>query len=112
MSELLHEKLGWLGVKDMCYGIGACGSCTIIVDGRPVLACLTLAIECNGAVVETSEGAARANPNLLESYARNSCPQCGYCTPGFFVTSKALLDRIPRPSEAEIREALGGNICR
>ena len=112
LHELLHEKLGWTGIKDMCYGYGACGSCTTIVDGRPVLSCLTLAIECDGAVIETPEGAAKTNPALLDAYVVNACMQCGFCTPGFFVTAKALLDHTPKPTEDEIREALGGNICR
>ncbi len=106
------RQLGFLSVKDMCNGYGACGSCTVIMDGRPILSCLTLAVECNGAVIETAEGVAESNPRLIDAYIMNNCMQCGYCTPGFVVTAKALLDRKPKPTEQDIREALGGNICR
>jgi aerobic-type carbon monoxide dehydrogenase small subunit (CoxS/CutS family) len=112
LRDVLREQLGFLSVKDMCNGYGACGSCTVIMDGRPVLSCMTLACECDGVTIETAEGVATANPQLIEAYVLNHCMQCGYCTPGFVVTAKALLDRSPKPTEMEIREALGGNICR
>jgi aerobic-type carbon monoxide dehydrogenase small subunit (CoxS/CutS family) len=73
---------------------------------------MTLAIECDGGTIETAEGVAATNPQLIEAYVMNHCMQCGYCTPGFVVTAKALLDRKPKPEEQDIREALGGNICR
>lgn len=112
LRDVLRDQLGFLSVKDMCNGHGACGSCTVIVDGRPVLSCMTLAVECDGVTIETAEGVATANPPLIEAYVLNHCMQCGYCTPGFVVTAKALLDRNPKPTEQDIREALGGNICR
>ncbi len=112
LRDVLRNQLGLLSIKDMCNGYGACGSCTVIMDGRPVLSCMTLAIECDGAAIETAEGVAAARPDLIEAYAMNHCMQCGYCTPGFVVTAKALLDRIPVPTEKDIRDALGGNICR
>jgi aerobic-type carbon monoxide dehydrogenase small subunit (CoxS/CutS family) len=112
LHYVIHDRLGWTGIKEMCNGFGACGSCSVIINGRPVLACLTLAAECDGAVIETAEGASMSNTKLLDAYIYNYCCQCGYCTPGFLVTAKALLDRIPKPTEADIREALGGNICR
>jgi aerobic-type carbon monoxide dehydrogenase small subunit (CoxS/CutS family) len=112
LRVVLREQLGLISIKDMCYGYGACGSCTIIMDGRPILSCMTLACECEGAVIETSEGIAKANHPLLESYIKYHCMQCGYCTPGFICTSKALLDHNPNPTEADIREALAGNLCR
>lgn len=112
LRDVLREQMGFLSVKDMCNGHGACGSCTVIMDGRPVLSCMTLACECDGATIETAEGVAETNPRLIEAYVLNHCMQCGYCTPGFVVTAKALLDRSPQPTEKEIREALGGNICR
>ena len=96
----------------MCNGYGACGSCTVIMNGRPILSCMTLAVECDGAVIETAEGIADAGHPLIEAYTELYALQCGYCTPGFVVTAKALLDRIPRPTEADIRDALGGNICK
>jgi aerobic-type carbon monoxide dehydrogenase small subunit (CoxS/CutS family) len=108
---LIHDKLGLTGAKQFCDR-GACGSCTMIVDGKPVLSCMMLAIECDGKTVETVEGIARDGHPLIESYVKNHAMQCGYCTPGFVVTSKALLDHNPDPSEEEIVEALSGNLCR
>lgn len=108
---LIHDKLGLTGAKQFCDR-GACGSCTMIVDGKPVLSCMMLAIECDGRTVETVEGIAAAGHPLIESYVKNHAMQCGYCTPGFVVTSKALLDHNPDPSEEEIVEALSGNLCR
>lgn len=112
LRDCLREKLGFLSIKDMCLGHGACGSCTVIMDGRPILSCLTLAIECDGMKIETAEGIALSGHPLIEAYITNYCMQCGYCTPGFLCTSKALLDRNPDPTEADIREALAGNLCR
>ena len=112
LRDVLRDQLGFLSVKDMCNGYGACGSCTVIANGRPILSCLTLAAECDGMVIETAEGVAEVKPGLIEAYVLNHCMQCGYCTPGFVVTAKALVDRIPKPTETDIRDALGGNICR
>jgi aerobic-type carbon monoxide dehydrogenase small subunit (CoxS/CutS family) len=112
LRDCLREKLGCLSIKDMCLGHGACGSCTVIMDGRPILSCLKLAIECDGRKIETAEGIALSNHPLIETYVVNYCMQCGYCTPGFICTSKSLLDRNPNPTEADIREALAGNLCR
>jgi len=112
LQYLIHDRLGITSVKDMCFGYGACGSCTIIKDGLPVLSCMLLAIECNGAVIETAEGIAEANHPLIEAYILNNCMQCGYCTPGLIVTAKALLDNNPDPSESDIMNVMAGNICR
>ncbi|MCW4023986.1 MAG: 2Fe-2S iron-sulfur cluster-binding protein, partial [Candidatus Bathyarchaeota archaeon] len=112
LRDVLREKFGLFSIKDMCSGYGACGSCSVIMDGRPVLSCMTLACECDGAVIETAEGVAESNAPLVDAYIVNQCMQCGYCTPGFIVTSKALLDRNPQPTEEDIREILAGNICR
>ncbi|HVN24590.1 MAG TPA: (2Fe-2S)-binding protein [Syntrophorhabdales bacterium] len=111
LYSVIHDTLGLTGVKMFCDR-GACGSCTVIMNGRPVLSCMTLAIECDGASVETAEGIAAAKHPLIETYVKHHCMQCGYCTPGFVVTAKALLDRNPDPTEDEIREALSGNLCR
>jgi len=108
---LIHDRLGLTGAKMFCDR-GACGSCTVIMDGRPILSCMTLAIECNGKTVETVEGIAETNHPLIDAYVKYHCMQCGYCTPGFITTAKALLDRNPSPTEEEIREALAGNLCR
>ena len=112
LRDCLREKLGYMSIKDMCLGHGACGSCTVIMDGRPILSCLTLAVECDGMKIETAEGIALVSHPLIETYITNYCMQCGYCTPGFLCTSKALLDRNPDPTEADIRDALAGNLCR
>ena len=111
LYDLIHDKMGLIGAKMFCDR-GACGSCTVIMDGRPVLSCMTLAIECGGRSIETVEEVARARPLLIEKYAEHHAMQCGYCTPGFVVTAKALLDRNPNPTEDEIKEALAGNLCR
>ena len=112
LRDVLRDQLGLLSVKDMCNGFGACGSCTVIMDGRPILSCMTLAIECDGMTIETAENVAAEQPELIEAYVMNHCMQCGYCTPGFVMTAKALIDRIAKPTEQDIRDALGGNICR
>jgi aerobic-type carbon monoxide dehydrogenase small subunit (CoxS/CutS family) len=111
LREVLHEELGLVGVKEMCDR-GACGSCTVIMDGRPILSCMTLAIECGGHEIETIESLAAQEHPLVQAYADHQAMQCGYCTPGFVMTAKALLDRSPNPTEEEIKTALEGNICR
>ena len=111
LYHLIHDRMGLLGSKQFCDR-GACGSCTVIVDGRPILSCMTLAIECDGKRIETIEGIAQKEHPLIESYVNHHAMQCGYCTPGFLVTAKALLDRNPDPSEDDIKEALAGNLCR
>ena len=108
---LIHDKLGLTGVKMFCDR-GACGSCTVIMEGRPILSCMTLAIECDGMNIATAEGIAEAGHPLIELYVKHHCMQCGYCTPGFVVTAKALLDRDPNPTEEEVKKALAGNLCR
>jgi len=112
LRDILRKKLGITSVKDMCGGVGACGSCTVIMNGRPILSCSTLAAECDGAIIETAEGIADSKHPLVEAYVMNWTAQCGYCTPGFIVTAKALLDHNPDPTVEEIKEALSGNICR
>ncbi len=112
LRDALRQKLGLTSIKDFCNGYGACGSCTVIMDGRPVLSCMSLAADCEGAVIETAEGIADSKHPLVEAYIMNWTAQCGYCTPGFLVTAKALLDHNPNPTVEEIKEALGGNLCR
>jgi aerobic-type carbon monoxide dehydrogenase small subunit (CoxS/CutS family) len=112
LRQLLRDQIGFTSPKDWCGGLGACGSCTVIMDGRPVLSCLTLACECNGAKVETAEGIAKAKHPIIQAYINNNAFQCGYCTPGFVCTAKALLDKNRNPTEADVRDALGGNLCR
>jgi aerobic-type carbon monoxide dehydrogenase small subunit (CoxS/CutS family) len=112
LKDLLHDHMGFTEVKEMCSGRGACGSCSVIMDGRPVLSCMTLASLCDNAEIETSRGIADSKHPLIEAYITHHCMQCGYCTPGFLVTAKALLDKNPDPSEQDIKTALGGNLCR
>jgi aerobic carbon-monoxide dehydrogenase small subunit len=112
LRDVLRQKLGLTSIKDFCNGYGACGSCTVLMNGRPVLSCMVLAVECEGAVVETVEGIADAKHPLIEAYIMNWAAQCGYCTPGFIVTAKALLDHNLNPTVDEIKEALSGNLCR
>ena len=110
--DVLREELGLTGTKFAC-GISACGSCTVIMDGRAVLSCTTLAVECEGKSIQTVEGIA-ADPKwkpLVDAYCKWDAMQCGYCTPGFMVSSKALLDKNANPSEEECKQALAGNIC-
>ncbi len=111
LHYLIHDRLGLTGTKTFCDR-GACGSCTVILDGRPVLSCMTLAIECDGKSIETIEGIAAKQHPLIDAYVKHHAMQCGYCTPGFIVTAKALLDHNPDPTEMETREALAGNLCR
>jgi aerobic-type carbon monoxide dehydrogenase small subunit (CoxS/CutS family) len=111
LNYLIHDKMGLTSPKMFCDR-GACGSCTVIMNGRPILSCMSLAIECDGNRIETAEGIADAGHPLVESYVKHHCMQCGYCTPGFITTSKALLDKNPNPTDEDIVEALGGNLCR
>lgn len=113
LLNLLREELDLTGTKYGC-GIGECGACTVLLDGDPVLACMTLAVDCDGKSVETVEGLSdgyKLHP-IQESYIDEGAVQCGFCTPGFIMTTKALLDENPSPPEDEIREYLKGNICR
>jgi aerobic-type carbon monoxide dehydrogenase small subunit (CoxS/CutS family) len=112
LRQLIRDEIGLTSPKDWCGGLGACGSCTVIMNGRPVLSCLTLACECDGANIETAEGIAKSGHPIIQAYIDNNAFQCGYCTPGFVCTSKALLDRNNNPTEADARDALGGNLCR
>lgn len=111
LNYLIHDKIGLTSPKMFCDR-GACGSCTIIMNGRPILSCMSLAIECDGNTIETAEGIADAGHPLVESYVKHHCMQCGYCTPGFITTAKSLLDKNPNPTDEDIIEALGGNLCR
>jgi len=111
LQYVLQHELGLTGTKEFCAE-GACGACAVNMDGRPILSCMTLAIECDGKTIETIEGIAKADHPIIEAYVKHSCMQCGFCTPGFIVTAKALLDKNPEPTAEEIKEALAGNLCR
>lgn len=113
LLEALRGQLGLTGCKEGC-SLGDCGSCTVLLDGMPFLSCLVLAVEARGRDVLTIEGLAqngRLHP-LQEAFVQHGAVQCGFCTPGMILSAKALLDRNPRPAEAEVREAIAGNLCR
>ncbi|MBI5482033.1 MAG: (2Fe-2S)-binding protein [Deltaproteobacteria bacterium] len=116
LAYLLRERLGFSGLKVSCDE-GACGACTVLLDGKAVLSCMMLAVEAHGHEVTTIEGLPQDDP-VIQAFAAQSEPgygtalQCGYCTPGFVMASVALLRENPRPSLAEVKEALSGNLCR
>ena len=113
LLEVLREDLGLTGTKHGCE-LGECGTCAVLVDGKPVLSCLVLGVECEGRRVETAEG--MAGPNglhpLQKAFSDLGAAQCGYCTPGILLTTRALLEENPKPTLDEIKEALAGNLCR
>ncbi len=113
LLEVLRETLGLTGTKEMCNK-GDCGGCTVIMDGRPVLSCLMLAVEAQGKRIVTIEGLAdgyKLHP-IQQAFVETGAIQCGYCTPGFIMSAKALLDRNAHPTEDEIKEGVANNICR
>jgi len=113
LLEYLRDTLGLTGTKQGCDG-GECGACTVLIDGEPRLACITLAATCEGARVETIESLAAGGrmSRLQQAFHEKLGTQCGFCTPGMIMAAEALLRRNPHPSESEIREALSGNLCR
>jgi carbon-monoxide dehydrogenase small subunit len=113
LLNLLRENMLLTGAKYGC-GIGECGACTVLLDGESVLACMVLAVEADGRSVETIEALGeydRLHP-IQEAYLEEGAVQCGFCTPGFVMSTKALLSEKPQPTETEIREYLKGNMCR
>jgi len=114
LAELLREELGLMGTKVGCNR-GACGSCTVLLDGRPVYSCTVLAVETGGREVLTIEGIFGAGGKLhplQEAFIEHDALQCGFCTPGMVMSLKSLLETKPRPSEEEVRKAIDGNLCR
>jgi carbon-monoxide dehydrogenase small subunit len=115
LAHTLRETLGLKGTKVSCDH-GACGSCTVLVDGRPMLSCTLLTIECQNKSITTIEGLAdskrRSLDPLQQSFIEHSAFQCGFCTPGIILTAKALLDDNPKATEEQVKEALSGNFCR
>ena len=116
LLESLRDDLGLTGTKECCL-VGECGACTVIVDGRPVDSCLVLAVEADGASIETVEGLADAAEagslsELQQAFLDTGAAQCGFCIPGQLMSARALLELTPHPSRAEIEEGLAGNLCR
>lgn len=113
LLEVLRETLDLTGTKEGCSN-GNCGACTVLLNGHPVTSCLVLAVECEGAEIETIEGVAERDhlAPLQNAFLENAALQCGICTPGFIMSAKALLRENPHPTEEEIRFYLAGNLCR
>ena len=112
LSYVLRNKLGLTGCKEAC-GEGACGACTVIVDGRAVPSCMMLAIEQEGKAIETIESISENGTlhPVQEAWLEEYGAQCGFCSPGMIMSAKALLDKNPQPTENEVKESLAGNIC-
>jgi carbon-monoxide dehydrogenase small subunit len=113
LLQMLREKLAMTGTKNGCMA-GECGACTVLLNGEPVNSCMVLAVECEGAEVVTVEGLVKDGvlDPIQQTIIDQGGVQCGFCTPGILISARALLNRKPDPSEADIREALVGNLCR
>ncbi|MFC2068983.1 (2Fe-2S)-binding protein [Chloroflexota bacterium] len=113
LLEVLREKLDLTGTK-YCCGVGECGACTVLIDGKPILSCLTLAITVIGKSILTIEGLAEGNllHPIQRAFVDYGAIQCGYCTPGMILTVKAFLDENPNPTRTMVKEGLAGNLCR
>ncbi len=114
LLEFLREDLELTGTKEAC-GLGECGTCTVLLDGRPIRSCITLAVQANGREVTTIEGLEEPDGTLhplQQAFIDHGAIQCGFCTPGMVLTAKAFLDENPRPTEIDVRRAISGNLCR
>ncbi len=113
LLEVLREDLALTGTKHGCE-LGECGTCTVLVDGRSILSCLMLGLDAEGREVTTIEGMAEGGVlhPLQDTFADTGAAQCGYCSPGFLLAAKELIDKLPSPTRDEIKEALSGNLCR
>ncbi len=113
LLEVLRENFGLTGTKKGCNE-GECGTCTVLLDGKPVASCLVLAVEAQGKRIETVEGLAQGGELhlLQQAFVEHGAFQCGFCTPGVLMAAKGLLDENPNPSEVEVRRAIAGNLCR
>jgi carbon-monoxide dehydrogenase small subunit len=113
LLEVIRDQIGLTGTKKACDS-GECGACTVIKDGRSVVSCLVLAVECEGSEIETIEGLAKGGVlhPIQKAFVEHGAIQCGYCTPGMVMSAKALLAEKPKPSEWEVRVGIAGNLCR
>jgi len=113
LLEVLRENLELTGTKEGC-GLGDCGACTVLMDGKPVLSCLTLAVEAQGKDILTIEGLAHGGKlhSVQQAFIDHGAIQCGFCTSGFVLAGKAFLDENPNPTEEEVRQAVAGHLCR
>lgn len=113
LLDVLRDDLGLHGTKKRCEA-GDCGACTVILDGRAVASCLVLAVEADGRSVTTIEGLRQGGEldALQKAFIARGAVQCGFCTPGMIMSARALLDKHPHPTEAQVREAISGNLCR
>jgi carbon-monoxide dehydrogenase small subunit len=113
LLEVLREKLGLVGAKEGC-GVGECGACTVLRDGRPILSCITLAVDAARNHIRTIEGLSEGEDMhpLQASFVRHGAVQCGFCTSGMILTANELIDREENPSTTQIKEAIAGNLCR
>lgn len=113
LVNVLRDQLDLTGTKKGCE-LGDCGSCTVLMDGKPVNSCMILAVEADGREITTIEGVAQSEKldEIQESFVNNAAVQCGYCTPGMIMSARALLAKNPNPTESEIRGAIAGNLCR
>ena len=114
LLELIREDLELTGTKEGC-GLGECGTCTVLLDGKPIKSCITLAVQANGREVTTIEGMEGADGTLhpiQQAFIDHGAIQCGFCTPGMVLSAKALLDEKPKPTEMDVKQAIAGNLCR
>ena len=114
LLELIREDLELTGTKEGC-GLGECGTCTVLLDGKPIKSCITLAVQANGREVTTIEGIEGADGTLhpvQQAFIDHGAIQCGFCTPGMVLSAKALLDEKPKPTEWDVKQAIAGNLCR
>jgi carbon-monoxide dehydrogenase small subunit len=113
LLEVVRDKLGLIGTKEAC-SVGECGACTVLMEGKPVLSCLTLALDTTEQEVTTIEGLSPGEDldPIQKSFIQYGAVQCGFCTPGMILTAKELLERDKNPGEAQIREVISGNLCR
>ena len=113
LVEVIRETIGLTGTKASCES-GICGACTVLVEGKPALGCITLAVECDGKQIRTVEGLAEGEKlsTIQEAFLDQGAVQCGFCTPGMLMSATALLEQNPKPTREEINKALEGNLCR